>query len=163
MLMRPFRRDGSVPWAARRVMMRPASVGGWLVVRLRSPLMMASAIDYLEIVSRESAAADEATGVVEAIARVEGLPTTMLKLPEHLAERAASTAGAAAAGAAPRRLASAIAPSARPCECARASCRCSSVSSSTSTGGICTNSRSSDKWKEMSQQLTRKAADPCAS
>ena len=43
----------------RRVMMRPASVGGWLVVRLRSPPTRASAIDYLEIVSRENAAADE--------------------------------------------------------------------------------------------------------
>ena len=50
----------------------------------------ASVIDYLELVSNASDLADEATGVVDAITRVEHFLPTMLKLPSHLAERAAS-------------------------------------------------------------------------
>ena len=74
----------------RRVLLNPVSVGGWIVEWLRDPAKMTLAIDYLEIVNRESAAVKHATGVAEAIAGVDNFLPTMLKLPSHLMERAAT-------------------------------------------------------------------------
>ena len=74
----------------RRVLLNPVSVGGWIVEWLRDPAKMTLAIDYLELVNRESAAAKQATGVVEAIAGVENFLPMMLKLPPQLMERAAT-------------------------------------------------------------------------
>ena len=51
---------------------------------------MAHAIDYLEVVNKESAAAEEATGVVEAIAAIDGFLPMTLKLPAHLMEQVAT-------------------------------------------------------------------------
>ena len=74
----------------RRVLLARASVGGWIVEWLRDPAKMTLAIDYLELVNREIAVANEATGVVEAIAGVENFLPIMLKLPPQLMERAAT-------------------------------------------------------------------------
>ena len=63
----------------RRVLLARASVGGWIVEWLRDPAKMTLAIDYLELVNRESAAAEQATGVVEAIASVEDFLPMLLK------------------------------------------------------------------------------------